>query len=274
VKIVFNSQFLNHPGNRLEGAYRLKKFLNAENVKNITKNGEKYLSLVHTPDYIKKIKQACLAEKILAEVQLSTESFKSACLAAGLAVYASRKGAFAVVRPPGHHASKDKASGFCLFNNLAIAVQNLLNKGKKAAILDIDIHHGDGTQSIFSGKKNVFYASLHQENAFPGTGYNSFKNVLNILLPQNTDDNLYLKNIKKAVKEIKKRKFNILAVSAGFDTFKKDKLMGFSLNLKTYKEIGKLVKKNFKKSFAILEGGYHNKIKDCVKNFVNGVNTV
>jgi acetoin utilization deacetylase AcuC-like enzyme len=260
MEIYYNDDFLKHPGNNLEGSYRLQKFSSDRGVKRIDKNGEKYIPLVHTPEYIQEVRLASSLNKTFAEVKLSKESYKAACLAVGLAIHASNHGGFAVVRPPGHHAHKDTASGFCLFNNLAIAVQKLLNEGKKVAILDTDGHHGDGTESIFKGNKGVFYCSIHQSNAFPGTGYLSGENVLNIPLDSPISEKEYLSAIKKSITKIKSLGFEILAVSAGFDTFNEDKLLSFNLNTNTYRQIGLELQLNFKRVFAVLEGGYHSKI--------------
>ncbi len=83
---------------------------------------------------------------------------------------AAEQGDFAVVRPPGHHAKQERADGFCLFNNIAIAAQKLVNEGKKVFILDIDGHHGDGTQEIFYHSDQVLFCSIHQQYTYPGTG--------------------------------------------------------------------------------------------------------
>lgn len=165
-------------------------------------------------------------------------------------------------------------SGFCLFNNIAIATQKLLNEGKKIAVLDLDGHHGDGTQSIFEGVENVFYCSIHQENTFPGTGKKSKENFFNIPMLSPINEGLYLESVKKCIVEIRKFNPDILAVSMGFDTYIEDKLLNFNLSLHTYKQIGLELHLNFKNIFAVLEGGYHNSIGECVRSFVLGVNSV
>ena len=273
MEIYYNDDFLKHPGNNLEGPYRLQKFSINKGVKKIDRNGEKYIPLVHTPRHIQEVRLASNLNKTFAEVKLSKDSYEAACLAVGLSIHASDYGGFAVVRPPGHHAHKDKASGFCLFNNLAIAVQKLLNEGNKVAILDIDGHHGDGTESIFKGNKGVFYCSIHQSNTFPGTGNSSGENVLNIPLNSPISEKEYLSTIEKCITKIKPLGFEILAVSAGFDTFNEDGLLGFNLNINTYRQIGLELQLNFEKVFAVLEGGYHSKIKECIESFVVGVNS-
>lgn len=112
MEIFSNRRFLHHPGNELEGPYRIKELLNDSRVINIDKNGEEYLTLVHIPKYIQKVKTSSRQKQVIAEVQLSPESYEIACLAVGLTIYVSMNNGFAVVRPPGHHAHRERGSGF------------------------------------------------------------------------------------------------------------------------------------------------------------------
>jgi acetoin utilization deacetylase AcuC-like enzyme len=148
MKALFHKKFLEHNiDSDGEGAYRLLSYMDTYEAAPWT--GEPYLNLVHSERYIEYIREACERGDLVAEVQLTPSSYEAACLAVGLTIQASEHGDFAVVRPPGHHAGREKAAGFCFFNNLAIAVQKLVNNGKKVFIFDIDGHHGDGTQSSF-----------------------------------------------------------------------------------------------------------------------------
>ena len=179
--------------------------------------------------------------------------------------------AFSLMRPPGHHAGRDFLGGFCYFNNLAIAVAKVLPKYKSAAILDIDVHHGDGTQDIFLGKKNVFYCSIHQSPFFPGTGLASEKNCLNFPLPAGTGETEYLKYLDKILEEIKKFKPGLLAVSAGFDTYEFDPLAGLKLKKESYTKIGKMIKGVGLPTFFVLEGGYSEDLGELVGNLISGI---
>jgi acetoin utilization deacetylase AcuC-like enzyme len=144
MKILFNSKFLLHnPDSYAEGRYRIEEF--PSQTEEVEGNGEACITLVHSESHLKLVLDACMDHRILAEVYLSPESYQAASSAVGLAVMAAERGDFAVVRPPGHHAKPERADGFCLFNNIAIAAQKLVNEGKKIFILDIDGHHGDGT---------------------------------------------------------------------------------------------------------------------------------
>ncbi|MCK4407719.1 MAG: hypothetical protein KAV44_08590, partial [Bacteroidales bacterium] len=132
MKILFNKKFLLHNvDSYAEGAYRISDF---SDQKDIEADGEKYFSLVHDEKYIQAIKDACKHGDIVAEVELNPASYEAACTAVGLSIMASEQNDFAVIRPPGHHAGKERAAGFCLFNNIAIATQKLVNEGKKVFI--------------------------------------------------------------------------------------------------------------------------------------------
>lgn len=277
MKVLFNRIFLDHNiDSPFEGKYRMEGFTDIEDT---VEDGEHYLSLVHSREYINYIRQACENEQVIAEISLNPMSYKAACQAVGLAVKAAESGDFAVIRPPGHHAHRDKASGFCLFNNVAIAAQKLVNEGKKVFILDIDGHHGDGTQSIFYDCRQVFFCSIHQQNTYPFTGTfmeigkgEGIGTTLNIPIPEKSGEKEFLKVIDKAIVAAQNFKPDVIAVSAGFDGYRKDRLLSLNFTLHAYYECGYKLRKAFKNVFAVLEGGYHPDLKECVDMFVEGVN--
>ena len=276
MKILTNKLSLAHnPESDFEGAYRIQDF--ADQPDQTTTDGAKHLSLVHPERYIRKIKRACECKSTLAEIKLSPESFEAACESANLTVLASEQRGFAVIRPPGHHAGLEKASGFCLFNNIAIAAQKLVNEGKKVFILDIDAHHGDGTQSIFYKTDRVLFCSIHQEGVFPGTGTTKETGkdagvgfTLNIPLLEGSGDKEFISALNTAITKAKDFAPDVVAVSAGFDGYSEDKLLNLNYSPNVYYECGLLLSKNFKNVFAVLEGGYHNNIRECVDQFVRG----
>ncbi len=278
MRVLFNDKFLKHnEGSPAEGSYRLEKI--PEFYENEDLNGEEYITLVHPESYKNYVKEACMNHGNLAEVQLTPDSWDAALSAVGLTVLASLQGDFAAVRPPGHHATRDKASGFCFFNNVAIAAQRLVEKGKKVLIIDIDGHHGDGTQAIFYNSDKVFYASTHQAFAFPYTGYTHETGIdegngftLNIpLMPGNGDEHFF-KALDTIITEGHKFEPDVVAVSAGFDAYHKDSLLGLKFSEKAYYECGFKLRRAFKNIFAVLEGGYHHDIKECIEAFVSGIN--
>ena len=261
MKLIYNKVFLEHnTGNHPENKERLKHFFKLPDTK--IESGEKYLRLAHSQKYIDIVKSASEKEWFLdSDTQLSKESYKVACYAVGATIMASEKNAFALVRPPGHHAMSDQGMGFCIFNNMAIAALHLLENKKRVFVLDIDVHHGNGTEQILLNKKNLIYCSLHQIYSYPGSGFNSHNNCINIPLPLGTEDKEYIEKIDRFVKP-RLEEFNpdIVGVSAGFDSYYKDfrymnPIVGFKLTEKSYKEIKTMI--NGYDHFFVLEGGYN-----------------
>ncbi|MDB0067467.1 histone deacetylase family protein [Candidatus Pelagibacter sp.] len=175
--------------------------------------------------------------------------------------------AFCAVRPPGHHAEKNKAMGFCIYNNVAVGANYLINKYKlkKVAIIDFDVHHGNGTQDIFYNNEKVLYISTHQYPYYPGSGTNDEKgkhnNILNIPLPAGTTSEEYLNAYEFVLKKIKEFKPEFILLSAGFDAHKDDPLAQLRLESKDFYNITKRTLELSKqycdgKVVSILEGGY------------------
>ena len=177
------------------------------------------------------------------------------------------KNAFCAVRPPGHHAEKDKAMGFCIYNNVAVGANYLIEKYKykKIAIIDFDVHHGNGTQDIFYDNEKVLYVSTHQYPYYPGSGSNKengkFNNVLNIPLEAGTTSEVYLNAYENVLNKIKQFKPEFLLFSAGFDAHIDDPLAQMRLCTEDFYKITKRTLE-YSKSFcngkvvSILEGGY------------------
>ena len=177
------------------------------------------------------------------------------------------KNAFCAVRPPGHHAEKNKAMGFCIYNNVAVGANYLINKYKlkKVAIIDFDVHHGNGTQDIFYDNEKVLYISTHQYPYYPGSGTNDekgkYNNILNIPLPAGTTSEEYLNAYEFVLKKIKEFKPEFILLSAGFDAHKDDPLAQLQLESKDFYNITKRTLELSKqycdgKVVSILEGGY------------------
>jgi acetoin utilization deacetylase AcuC-like enzyme len=278
MNVLFNHKFLLHNiASQGEGAYRIRDF---EGIyENEEVNGENFLTLVHPEQYTNWIKEACSYGDTVAEMKLSPESFEAACLAVGLTIRASEQNDFAVVRPPGHHAGVERAAGFCFFNNIAIAAQKLVNEGKKVFIFDFDGHHGDGTQSIFYRSNKVFFCSVHQYQAFPYSGFPHETGedegkgyTLNLPLIPGSGDKEFLNALDKAIKKAKEFQPDVIGVSAGFDGYYKDRVLDLQYTLDAFYECGFRLRRTFRNIFAVLEGGYHTEIKECVLKFIQGVN--
>ena len=177
------------------------------------------------------------------------------------------KNAFCAVRPPGHHAEKNKAMGFCIYNNVAVGANYLLDKYKlnKIAIIDFDVHHGNGTQDIFYDNEKVLYISTHQFPYYPGSGTEQergkYNNIFNIPLPAGTTSEEYLSAYEYVLKKITEFQPEFILLSAGFDAHKDDPLAQFQLESKDFYELTKRTLELSKlycagKVVSILEGGY------------------
>ena len=193
------------------------------------------------------------------------------------------KNAFCAVRPPGHHAEKEKAMGFCIYNNVAVGANYLIEKYKynKIAIIDFDVHHGNGTQDIFYNNEKVLYISTHQYPYYPGSGSEkekgSFNNILNIPLEAGTTAEEYLNAYELVLKKLKEFKPEFVLFSAGFDAHIDDPLAQLRLNSEDFYQLTKRtleISKSFcdGKVVSILEGGYDLKaLQESSKRHVDAL---
>ena len=191
--------------------------------------------------------------------------------------------AFCAVRPPGHHAERNKAMGFCIYNNVAVGAHYLLEKYKfkKVAIIDFDVHHGNGTQDIFYDNEKVLYISTHQYPYYPGTGNEKekgkYNNIFNIPLPAGTTSEEYLNAYEFVLKKIKEFKPEFILLSAGFDAHKDDPLAQLQLTSKDFYNLTKRTLNLAKlycggKVVSILEGGYDlNALQESSEMHVNAL---
>ncbi len=231
------------------------------------------LLLAHAKELVNSVRHANFFDSDTPNLH---KIFDYAKLAAGGATAAmnaasSDENAFSLMRPPGHHAGKNFLGGFCYFNNIAVAVKLALKKNDKIAIVDIDGHHGNGTQDIFLGDKNVLFVSLHQKNAFPMSGFISSKNCLNYPLAPSTRSEVYLDILDKALDNVTDFDPDMIAVSAGFDTYKLDPLLELEIDKDAYFEIAAMISSLKKPVFAVLEGGYSSDLPECIENFLHGL---
>ncbi|MCK4548153.1 MAG: histone deacetylase [Candidatus Eisenbacteria sp.] len=240
-----------------------------------------WIEQIHAPEYIQFVKDICDAGGGLLDYGDTTacaKSYHAALTAAGAglaAVDAVMDGkigrAFCAVRPPGHHAERDRAMGFCLFNNIAIAAVYIQKKHKieRVLILDWDVHHGNGTEHTFCESSDVFYASIHQYPHYPGTGAardctgrgkRGF--TLNVPLPAGSGDDAYIEALKEEIlPRAREFKPGFVLISAGFDAHRMDPLAGMELTDDGYRGMTRMLCELAEETaggrvVSFLEGGY------------------
>jgi acetoin utilization deacetylase AcuC-like enzyme/formylglycine-generating enzyme required for sulfatase activity len=241
-----------------------------------------WVSAVHTPEYIERVQRTCRQNTGFLDsmdTPISPKSYEVALLASGGVLSAidavmEKKitNAFCAIRPPGHHALKDKAMGFCIFNNVAIGARYIQKRYglSKILIVDWDVHHGNGTEAAFYEDPTVLYFSVHQYPFYPGTGDEARKGRerslnynINVPLPAGSDDEDYIKAFEEKL-EPRALAFspNFVLISAGFDAHKDDVLGGMSLTPQGFAKLTQITKEIAQKCcegrlVSVLEGGYH-----------------
>ena len=220
------------------------------------------LTRVHTPAYVELLASIKRPTLLDADTVAYATSWDAAQLAAGIALEAVDRGGFALVRPPGHHALADRAMGFCLINNIAVAARYAQAELglERVAIVDFDVHHGNGTEATFRDDDSVLVVSLHQWPFYPGTGGpgTSDETTLNIQLPAGSGDEEYARafdeQVEPAVREFAP---DLLLVSAGFDAHAEDSMAWMEVSDAGFRDLAARCAGLAPRLAAVLEGGYN-----------------
>ncbi|HLH53558.1 MAG TPA: histone deacetylase [Verrucomicrobiae bacterium] len=202
---------------------------------------------------------------------------RSSAAAALTALKLAREGksVFSLMRPPGHHATRTRAMGFCYLNNIAVACLEALATGcKRIGVFDFDVHHGNGTEAILLNRPGAYFASIHQFPCYPGSGTrNVGDNCFNYPVAPKTAREEYRHIISSALEHLAGLKPQIIAVSAGFDCYARDPLAQELLEIEDFHWIGESIRKLGIPTFSLLEGGYSDDLPELIFAYLKGIDS-
>jgi acetoin utilization deacetylase AcuC-like enzyme len=237
---------------------------------------EASLLRAHSGEHVARIREG--ARDFDADTPVYPNIYEHALRSAGAAIDTARSAlknqrSFSLMRPPGHHATRDRAMGFCYFSNIAIAALDALESGaKRVAIWDFDAHHGNGTEDIVAHNSQIAFASIHQFPAYPGTGVKSFANIDNYPVAPYTPRAEHVDTAQHALQKLLKFKPDLLLVSAGFDAYSGDPLVQMTLEQEDFATFGEWLRQIDIPVAAILEGGYSDDLPGLIDAFLTAWN--
>jgi acetoin utilization deacetylase AcuC-like enzyme len=252
-----------HPtGAHPESPERLEVLLDAFDWQKAGPAEPEAIERCHSPAYVQQVREVGETTWLDDDTVCSPTSYDAALLAAGAACQAVEAGGFAFARPPGHHALPGRAMGFCLFGNAAVAVRQAQAKLgiERVAVVDWDVHHGNGTEAIFLHDPSVFFCSLHQWPFYPGTGGPGTGNetTLNVPLPAGCGDEEYEQAFAELVEPaVRAFEPELVVVSAGFDAHEQDPLAGMLVTEDGFRMLARRSAALAPRLAAVLEGGYN-----------------
>ncbi len=195
--------------------------------------------------------------------------------AALAALQSARAGevAFSLMRPPGHHATRDRSMGFCYLNSIAIAALEALARGvARVAVFDFDVHHGNGTEAILLNQPGAAFFSIHQFPCYPGSGESNVGgNCFNYPVAPATPRGQYRRVLARALEDLKRFKPELVAVSAGFDAHAGDPLAQETLEAEDFHWLGESIRQLVVPTFSVLEGGYSHDLPELIEAYLKGM---
>ena len=236
---------------------------------------EKVILRAHAPDHLARLTEPHDFDGDTPFFPKIADYARASVGAALTALKAAHAGetVFSLMRPPGHHATRTRAMGFCYLNNIAIAALEALATGTKhIAIYDFDVHHGNGTEAILLNQPGVSFFSIHQHPCYPGTGTRNLgNNVFNFPVAPATPRTEYRHVLTSALEHLQAVKPDLVAVSAGFDCYAHDPLAQESLELEDFYWLGQCFRKLNVPVFSLLEGGYSNDLPQLIFAYLKGL---
>jgi acetoin utilization deacetylase AcuC-like enzyme len=218
------------------------------------------LLLAHTPEHLARLDEPRDFDADTAyfpDIALHARRSVAAALAAARHAHSKREPAFALMRPPGHHASADQAMGFCYLNQIAIAaLAARRDLGARVAIWDFDAHHCNGTEAILHGRDGFLVCSVHQSPGYPGTGLRDSANSLNWPVHPRTPREQHMESLRASLDAVVAHKPDLVLVSAGFDAYVGDPITEMALEAEDFASLGRWLRETGLPAAAILEGGY------------------
>jgi acetoin utilization deacetylase AcuC-like enzyme len=227
------------------------------------------LLLAHTPGHLRRIAQPPDIDEDTPYFSGMAEHARRAVGAALGAAQSALAGqpAFALMRPPGHHCTRDRAMGFCYLNQIAIAALQAAETGRRVAVLDFDAHHGNGTEAILAGRANQFFASVHQSPGYPGTGTRSTDQYRNFPIAPLTPRWQHMAALAESWAAVQAFRPDLVLVSAGFDAYARDPITAMTLETADFAELGCWLHQT-----TVLEGGYSADLPELIDAFLSAWN--
>ncbi len=237
---------------------------------------ESLLKLGHSAEHLERLKAP--AADFDGDTPAHPQIYAHACRSVGgaldvLELSLNGQNAFSLLRPPGHHATQNRAMGFCYLNSIAISALHAAgNLGKRIAVFDFDVHHGNGTEALLLNQKGTAFFSVHQHPCYPGTGAaNAGENCFNFPVPPRTPRKNYRKILSQALTALIQWQPNLIAVSAGFDAYARDPIAQETLEAEDFHWLGQEIARQQLPFYNVLEGGYSGDLPQLIHAYLAGI---